>query len=249
MCPYGRFQSVMFDKDTLIVSYDTERGESRGARKKTVDPKEAGLGDCIDCQLCVQVCPTGIDIRDGLQLECIQCAACIDACDSIMDQMGYQRGLVRYTTENILEKKSGYHWLRPRLIGYSVVVLVMMVTFVYSLAARVPLSIDAIRDRNQLYRENSDGLIENVYTLKVMNKSQQTQQYHLTLAEGQEHIQLIPIGDFSLDAGEVSSLPVTLQADPADLAQTNTKIAFKVEAVANKDVTAQVESRFLSPRN
>ena len=249
MCPYGRFQSVMFDKDTLIVSYDTERGESRGARKKTVDPKEAGLGDCIDCQLCVQVCPTGIDIRDGLQLECIQCAACIDACDSIMDQMGYQRGLVRYTTENILEKKSGYHWLRPRLIGYSAVVLVMMVMFVYSLAARVPLSIDAIRDRNQLYRENSEGLIENVYTLKVMNKSQQTQQYHLTLAGDNTNIQLIPIEDFNLDAGEVSNLPVTLQADPADLAQSNTKITFKVEAVADKNVTAQVESRFLSPSN
>ena len=248
MCPYGRLQSVMFDKDTLIVSYDTERGESRGSRKKNINHKEAGLGDCIDCQLCVQVCPTGIDIRDGLQLECIQCAACIDACDSIMDQMGYERGLVRYTTEHILKEKTGYHWLRPRLIGYSAAFVVMVLIFIYSLALRVPLTIDAIRDRNQLYRENSEGLIENVYTLKVMNKSQQAQQYHVVLT-GDAHIQLIPIGDFSLVAGEVSNMPVTLQADPAELTQANTKIVFKVNSVSDKSITAQTESRFIAPAN
>ncbi|MCW9017817.1 MAG: cytochrome c oxidase accessory protein CcoG, partial [Kangiellaceae bacterium] len=100
MCPYARFQSAMFDKDTLIISYDEKRGESRGKRKKKSDYKSKGLGDCIDCNQCVHVCPTGIDIRDGLQYECIACAACIDVCDNVMDQMGYEQGLIRYTTEH-----------------------------------------------------------------------------------------------------------------------------------------------------
>ena len=117
MCPYARFQSVMFDRDTLIVSYDPARGEPRGSRKRSADPAELGLGDCIDCDLCVQVCPTGIDIREGLQYECIGCALCIDACDSVMHKMGYEPGLIRYTSENALEGKKT-HWARPRVIGY-----------------------------------------------------------------------------------------------------------------------------------
>ncbi|HEX6590515.1 MAG TPA: cytochrome c oxidase accessory protein CcoG, partial [Moraxellaceae bacterium] len=155
MCPYGRFQSVMFDRDTLIISYDTARGEPRGSRKKTADYHAQGLGDCIDCELCVQVCPTGIDIRNGLQFECIQCAACVDACDSVMDQMGYARGLVRYTTENMLEKGSRYHFLRPRLIGYATMIGIMAAIFVVTLGLRVPLQVETIRDRNQLFRESS----------------------------------------------------------------------------------------------
>jgi cytochrome c oxidase accessory protein FixG len=246
MCPYGRLQSVMFDKDTLIVSYDAERGESRGSRKKNTDYKADGLGDCIDCQLCVQVCPTGIDIRDGLQVACIQCALCIDACDSIMDQMNYPRGLIRYTTEHLLEHKTGYNWLRPRLIGYSVVLLVMVGLFAYTLAMRVPLSIEAIRDRNQLYRENNEGLIENVYTLKVMNKSQQTETYHIAL-KGDDAIKLVNVHDFSLAAGEVSNLPVTLQADPGLLEKAKYEIEFQVQATSNDDVNAKIESRFLAP--
>lgn len=247
MCPYGRFQSVMFDKDTLIVSYDAERGESRGSRKKNTNHKEAGLGDCIDCQLCVQVCPTGIDIRDGLQLECIQCAACIDACDSIMDQMGYQRGLVRYTTEHMLKEKTAYHWLRPSLIFYSLAVIAMVSIFSYRLALRVPLAIDAMRDRTQLYRENSEGLIENVYTLRIINKSQQPHDYELNVI-GNEHIKLMPIEKLSLAAGEIANIPVTLQADPTELSQSKTNIVFKVNAIGDINTAAQTESRFMAPK-
>ena len=248
MCPYGRFQSVMFDKDTLIVSYDSERGEPRGKRKKDVDLKNAGLGSCIDCQLCVQVCPTGIDIRDGLQFQCIQCALCIDACDSIMDQMNYPRGLIRYTTEHILKEKTGYHWLRPRLIGFLTVLMIMIGLFVYSLATRVPLAIEAIRDRNQLYRENSEGLIENVYTLKIMNKSQQAATYHLSV-EGDEHITLVDVPDFSLAASEISTLPVTLQADPGYLKKSNYEVKFNIKAINDEKLEAKTESRFLAPAN
>jgi len=155
MCPYARFQSVMFDKDTLTISYDSARGEHRGPRKREVTPADVGLGDCIDCQLCVQVCPTGIDIRDGLQMECIGCAACIDACDSIMDKMGYARGLVSYTSEHQLQGGKT-HLLRPRLIGYSAVLLVMIAALVVALVERPMVSLDVTKDRG-MFRENAQG--------------------------------------------------------------------------------------------
>ena len=170
MCPYARFQSAMFDKDTYIVGYDTERGESRGPRSRKADPKELGLGDCIDCNLCVQVCPTGIDIRDGLQYECINCGACVDACDETMDKMGYARGLVSYTTEHEL-KGNKTHILRPRLIGYAAFMVIITVAFMYNISVRPLMELDVIRDRAQLFRINSEGLVENTYTLKLMNKN------------------------------------------------------------------------------
>jgi len=168
MCPYARFQSVMFDKDTLIVSYDPRRGEVRGPRKKGADYKAQGLGDCIDCTMCVQVCPTGIDIRDGLQIECIGCAACIDACDNIMDKMDYPRGLISYTTEHNLSGQKT-HKLRPRLIGYALVLLAMMSLLATAFFMRPLVGFDVSKDR-VLYRENAEGRIENVYSLKIMNK-------------------------------------------------------------------------------
>ncbi|MBO4969903.1 MAG: cytochrome c oxidase accessory protein CcoG, partial [Pseudomonas sp.] len=171
MCPYARFQSVMFDKDTLAISYDVARGENRGPRKRGVEPKQAGLGDCIDCYMCVQVCPTGIDIRDGLQMECIGCAACIDACDSVMEKMGYAPGLVRYTSEHELQGGKT-HLLRPRLIGYAVVLVVMIGALVMALNMRTMVSLDVIKDRG-LFRENSQGQIENIYSLKIINKTQE----------------------------------------------------------------------------
>ena len=145
MCPYARFQSAMFDKDTLVISYDEARGEPRGPRKKSVDPKASGLGDCIDCKLCVQVCPTGIDIRNGLQYQCIGCAACVDVCDEVMDKVGYAKGLVRYTTENAL-KGNPAHVLRPRVILYGSLILFIFVSLFYLINTRVPLEVDINRD-------------------------------------------------------------------------------------------------------
>ena len=177
MCPYARFQSAMFDKDTLIISYDEARGDPRGSRKRSADPSKLGLGDCIDCTMCVQVCPTGIDIRDGLQYQCIGCAACIDACDDVMDRMGYARGLVRYTTEHALEGGQTKIF-RPRVLIYAGILLILLVTVVYSIAVRTPAKLDIIRDRNTLYRETSEGLIENVYTLRILNKDDETHAWH-----------------------------------------------------------------------
>jgi cytochrome c oxidase accessory protein FixG len=164
MCPYARFQSAMFDQDTLIISYDEERGEPRGGRRKNTDLEEAGLGECINCTLCVQVCPTGIDIRNGLQYECIACAACIDVCDQVMDKMEYPHGLIRFTTENALKHKQA-HVLRPRIFVYAALLLVIISGTLWSMTHRTPLRADLIRDRNALYRELPDGMIENVYTL------------------------------------------------------------------------------------
>ncbi|NHC52683.1 cytochrome c oxidase accessory protein CcoG [Pseudomonas sp. AU8050] len=246
MCPYARFQSVMFDKDTLTISYDAARGEQRGPRKRDVPPAQVGLGDCIDCQLCVQVCPTGIDIRDGLQMECIGCAACIDACDSIMDKMGYARGLVSYTSEHQLQGGKT-HLLRPRLIGYSAVLVVMLAALVVALIERPMVSLDVTKDRG-MFRENSLGLIENIYSLKVINKTQQRQEYRLELVDA-EGFQLQGKTQVSLAAGEIVDIPVSvaLLADtPASSSQT---LRFKVTDVDEPWIYTAADSRFVAPLN
>ncbi|KTB61989.1 MULTISPECIES: cytochrome c oxidase accessory protein CcoG [Pseudomonas] len=246
MCPYARFQSVMFDKDTLTISYDAARGESRGPRKREVKPAQVGLGDCIDCQLCVQVCPTGIDIRDGLQMECIGCAACIDACDSIMDKMGYARGLVSYTSEHQLQGGKT-HLLRPRLIGYSAVLLVMIAALVVALIERPMVSLDVTKDRG-MFRENNQGLIENIYSLKVINKTQQRQDYRLELVDA-EGFQLQGKTRISLAPGEISDVPVSvaLLADkPASSSQT---LRFRVVDVDEPWIYSAADSRFVAPLN
>lgn len=243
MCPYSRFQSVMFDADTLVVSYDASRGESRGARRKESDPHALGLGDCIDCTLCVQVCPTGIDIRDGLQLDCISCGACIDACDSVMDKMGYARGLVRYTSERALQG-GRTRLFRPRLIGYAAVLLLMFGAFTWALNERPMLSLDVARDRT-LYRENMQGQIENMYSLKVINKTQQHRQYTISLGKGPFglHGQL----EIDLAPGEIAVVPLSVV-----LVDTNTssrELRFEIKDANDPASRASVLSTFIAPAN
>ena len=178
MCPYARFQSAMFDKDTLIISYDQERGEPRGTRGRKTDLKAANLGHCIDCELCVQVCPTGIDIRKGLQYECIGCAACVDVCDGVMDKMGYPRGLVRYDTLNGMRQHLSHglelrRILRPRVLVYTAVLVIICGGLLADLALRSPYRVDVVRDRGTLARIVDDGWVENVYRLQIMNATEQ----------------------------------------------------------------------------
>lgn len=244
MCPYARFQSVMFDQDTLIVSYDPRRGEQRGPRKKDADYKALGLGDCIDCKMCVQVCPTGIDIRDGLQIECIGCAACIDACDSIMDKMNYPRGLISYTTEHNLSGKQT-HLARPRLIGYAVALVAMMGLFAWAVAERSLVELDVIKDR-VLYRENEEGRIENVYTLKIMNKAQRDLTY-LIEANGLDGLVYEGKREITAQAGEILSLPVELSIDPARLPSSTNEIMFRVRAAEDASIHNDADSRFIGP--
>ncbi|UUD64762.1 cytochrome c oxidase accessory protein CcoG [Pseudomonas seleniipraecipitans] len=244
MCPYARFQSVMFDQDTLIVSYDPRRGEARGPRKKTADYKAQGLGDCIDCTLCVQVCPTGIDIRDGLQIECIGCAACIDACDSIMDKMSYPRGLISYTTEHNLSGQKT-RLLRPRLLGYAIALLAMLAVFAWAVNDRPLVELDVLKDR-VLYRENELGRIENVYTLKIMNKAQHDVVYRID-AEGLDGLVYEGRREVRALAGEVLAIPVELSIDAEKLPSSTNEITFRIRATDDDSIHNDASSRFIGP--
>lgn len=248
ICPYARFQSAMFDKDTFTVAYDAKRGEGRGPRPRKASREDnlaKGLGDCIDCQLCVQVCPTGIDIRNGLQYECINCGACVDACNGVMDKMDYPKGLISFTSEEQLAGGKT-HIVRPKLIGYAIVLTVMVGLLVLDIATRVPLEVDIIRDRNALYRETNDGLIENVFTLKVLNKSQQDRQYQVTV-EGLEEPRFIGEQVVNVAAGEVYTLPVSLAVDAYSLQERVTPFTFTVTEVVAEGtpLTVTEPSKFI----
>lgn len=244
MCPYSRFQSVMFDKDTLIVSYDPERGEKRGPRKKGSDYKAQGLGDCIDCKLCVHVCPTGIDIRDGLQIACIGCAACIDACDDVMLKVGYPKGLISYTTEHNLSGQKT-KLIRPRLIGYAVALTIMSSLFAYTVFNRTLVELNVLKDRTP-YRENQEGRIENVYTLKIMNKDQ-TDHVYIIEASGLKGLQLEGKHLIPAAAGEILSIPVSISVDPEDIPSSTNTIEFKILSEDDNSIHRTAESRFLGP--
>ncbi|QTH70505.1 cytochrome c oxidase accessory protein CcoG [Pseudoalteromonas xiamenensis] len=244
MCPYSRFQSAMFDKDTFTVSYDASRGENRGPRGRKQNPKELGLGDCIDCNLCVQVCPTGIDIRNGLQYECINCGACIDACDGVMDKMNYPRGLISYTTERNLESHSEKtKAVRPKLIGYVILLVVLSSALVVNIATRKPMELDIIRDRNQLYRENFEGLIENTYTLKVINKAQVEQEFTVEV-QGLPEFQLLGKTEVSVEAGASHDLPISIVIDPYLLKKPVTEFEFVVRLKDNPEQSLSQKTNF-----
>jgi cytochrome c oxidase accessory protein FixG len=246
MCPYARFQSAMFDKDTLIISYDEKRGEPRGSRRRGSDPQEQGLGDCIDCTMCVQVCPTGIDIREGLQYQCIACAACIDVCDNVMDKMNYPRGLIRYTTENAMEGK-GKHILRPRIILYAIVLVGILAATTYSMVTRVPLELDVIRDRMSLYRETEDGDIQNVYLLKILNMDRVAHDYTLSVS-GMKELKLDLNGrSLHVDPGDVVEVPARVNAEADEIEKRSTVIRFHIQATDNPAIKAEEKARFLGP--
>jgi cytochrome c oxidase accessory protein FixG len=251
MCPYARFQSAMFDKDTLIVTYDEFRGEPRGKRSKKADPTTLNLGSCIDCTLCVQVCPTGIDIRKGLQYECISCAACIDACDTVMDKMSYPRGLIRYSTQNaVAQGWDKTHLLRrvfrPRVLVYSAILMVITIALFSSLALRAPFKVDVVRDRASLARIVSGGKIENVYRLQVMNATESTQTYRIA-ASGLPGLVLSSEGTISVNATESRWVPVTLRLPYQGANAGSHEIHFEVEAI-NSPGRVTEKSVFLVPR-
>ena len=245
MCPYARFQSAMFDKNTLIVSYDAKRGEPRGSRKHGVDHRLQGQGDCIDCQLCVQVCPTGIDIRNGLQYQCINCALCIDACNSVMEKMHYPKGLIRYTTENKLLGLPG-KIIRPRVIGYTIAIVAMCTLLAVKLVLRTPLQVDVIRDRGQLYVQREDGSIENSYMLNVMNMDSQEHSYRVS-ARGLDGLVVKGENQFSLQPGEVKKVPVRLATVAGAASTHSADIYFSVQAQDNDRLSTEHKSRFIVP--
>jgi cytochrome c oxidase accessory protein FixG len=275
MCPYARFQSVMFDRDTLTITYDTTRGEPRGPRSKKTDRHTAGLGDCVDCQICVQVCPVGIDIREGLQYECIGCAACVDGCNQVMDRMGYPQGLIRYTTENALARgldtKAIWRRVRrPRTLIYATFLIAVVGATAGSLTLRNPLKVDVIRDRAALAREASPGVIENVYRVQLMNTDETPRRFTIR-AEGLPGLKVVGVEQpIALRAAEGRPIALRLQAalegssgagddgkrehehdsrDPHDELTPGThKIEFIVQAVDDERVVRHEKSSFIVPR-
>lgn len=245
MCPYARFQSAMLDQDTLVITYDALRGEPRGPRRRGADPKELKLGSCIDCTWCVQVCPTGIDIRQGLQQECIACAACIDACDSIMDKMQYPRGLIRYSTRHAIENKPT-HILRGRVVLYSALLVLLIGGWSTALLLRKPLALDVIRDRNALYRLLDDGRVENVYDVKIINKSEKAHRFRISVT-GPGVLSLDPEpAVFTVAAGDVFPAGIRVRRPAFDPVGSES-VRITVQAEDTPRLRASTTARFLAP--
>ena len=263
MCPYARFQSVMVDKDTFVVTYDKTRGEPRGGRSKSADHKELGLGDCVDCSICVQVCPTGIDIRDGLQYMCIGCGACIDACDQVMDKVSYPQGLIRYTSEramleNMDNKKARHYIFRPRVLIYISIMAVLMTAFAVSLFMRNPLRVDVMRDRGALAREIEGIKIENVYRLQIMNSSENPMRVTVA-ATGLPSMQVLnsqgkDVGELVVNPSSNLLIPVKVRVLIDDVKAGNHQIHFDIEAKEEGPNASQAirirdeKSSFIVPR-
>jgi cytochrome c oxidase accessory protein FixG len=239
MCPYARFQSAMFDKDTLVITYDRARGEPRG---KTAG-KAAGAGACVDCSICAQVCPTGIDIRNGLQYQCIGCAACIDGCDQVMDKLGRARGLIRYSTTRAMEGKPT-RILRPRVLVYSALLAAIVAAAAAALYLRVPLKVDVIRDRAALAREVEGGQIENVYRLQVMNTTESARAFEIAVT-GLPTLQLATESRVQVGATEGRMVPVRVRVDPGLVPAGTHKIRFSIRAIDDEHVAVQEKSVFI----
>ena len=250
MCPYARFQSAMFDRDTLIVTYDEQRGEPRGGRSRQVALADTGLGACVDCDLCVHVCPTGIDIRNGLQYECIGCAACVDVCYGVMDKMGYDRGLIRYATQNAMQNgwTPAAMWkriFRPRVLMYTGVLWTLILLLAFSLFLRMPMKVDVIRDRG-LPRLTQQGEVENVYRLQVMNATEEPQGLHIQV-RGLDDMAIYTNDELRVGAAASRWVPVRIGVPFENLKPGSYPIWFDV---SNDDgsLNATEKAVFLVPR-
>jgi cytochrome c oxidase accessory protein FixG len=245
MCPYARFQGAMFDRNTLVISYDAARGEPRGSRSRSADARKQGLGDCIDCTLCVQVCPTGIDIRQGLQLECIACAACIDACDGVMQRMRYAPGLIRYATENSMGGRQT-RILRPRTAVYGALLVALVAGFVVAVAGRQLVEVDVSRDRNSLYRQLDDGSIENVYTLRLINKDTRPHTLKLAISGLPDATLDSEHSEYRVGGGEILSVPVRVRA-PRRAAGGSVELQFLARSITADGSESSAVARFVAP--
>jgi cytochrome c oxidase accessory protein FixG len=246
MCPYARFQSAMFDEDTLIVTYDYRRGEMRGARRKDASQS---LGDCVDCGICVAVCPTGIDIRNGLQYMCIGCGACVDACDQVMDKVGSARGLIRYSTQNAIDGKYPdslivRHIFRPRILFYTTVFVGIIGAFLWTLADRIPMRVDVLRDRNALSRPAASGGIENLYRLQLINMDDRPHRFNIR-ASGIEGLQVTHGASIEIPPLGTQDISVTLEASRLKLSRPVHPILFEIVAEDDSSIRRESKSSFI----
>ncbi|MFT5419613.1 MAG: cytochrome c oxidase accessory protein FixG [Candidatus Endobugula sp.] len=246
MCPYARFQSVMYDNDTLAVHYDAARGENRGARKPEDDYTTTALGDCVDCSWCVQVCPVDIDIRDGLQYECINCGLCVDACNTVMDKMDYSRGLIRFTSEDELATGKT-QFVRFRVFAYIGVLAIVMGLFVFTVANRQPVSVDVKRDRGSQMFQVRQGNVHNIYRVKINNMQRGEQTYTISLDAGLPFT-IVKNRPVLLEEGEIYSVPIRVSIAEDRLTEISTDITFIVTDVNNPAIKTQEKTRFIGPQ-
>ncbi|MEY4435614.1 MAG: hypothetical protein RLY41_488 [Pseudomonadota bacterium] len=251
MCPYARFQSAMFDHDTLIVTYDTARGEPRGPRSKKAEVGALNLGACVDCTLCVQVCPTGIDIRNGLQYECIGCGACADVCDTVMDKMGYARGLVRYSTQNAMDnqwtpQQMWQRLMRPRIQIYTMILVAVTIALLVSLGLRTPFKVDVVRDRSTLSRITEYGTLENVYRLQIMNAAERVQTYRLSV-KGLPQLKITSETEVMVDPAQARWVVLRADVPYGSVEGGSHKITFEIQALDSDDLVVE-KSVFIVPR-
>lgn len=239
MCPYARFQGAMFDRHTRVVSYDARRGEPRG--------KGARAGGCVDCGICVQVCPTGIDIRQGLQYACTGCAACIDACDRVMDRLGAPRGLIRHASEAALAERPVPPWYRRgRLVTYAALMLAVLLVCAGSLSARMPFRADVLRDRAELVRDTGDGAIENSYSIRLMNATPVADDYSIAVAGPDGLVLSQPSLRYRVPAGQAATIGVSVRAPDGLLARGVHDIEFVIRSRRQPDAVLHEGSRFIS---
>jgi cytochrome c oxidase accessory protein FixG len=242
LCPYSRFQSAMFDKNTLLVAYDAKRGENRAPRKRKEDPKALGLGDCVDCNLCVDVCPAGIDIRNGIQYECINCGLCIDACDQTMEKFNYPKGLIRYTSEQQLAGKESNRF-NLKLVSYAGLTLMFILLLGIWIDSRIPLEANIIRDRTALFRVNYEGVVENTYTLKILNKTQQPLHFNIKVKNLSDTKINLP-KNVRIGAGVMEEIPVTIALDGYQLEKKITNFDFIIQSVEQPNILVQKNTVF-----
>lgn len=243
ICPYARFQSVMLDEDSLVITYDYNRGEPRGSVKSRKE--NANPGDCVDCSLCVQVCPTGIDIRQGLQMACIGCAACVDICNSVMEKVSLPQGLIRYSTHNLIENKKS-KVLRPSLIIATAFLGLLLAVFTTLLIKRIPLQVNISHDQRNLYRVMPSGDIENSYVISVDNMMQATQTYMIKF-QGTKQITYVGSKSVTLKPGENAVIPITLTAPKGSLPEFNNTIHFRIQSKEDPNIYKEINSNFFSP--
>lgn len=243
VCPYGRLQGVLLDRQSIVVAYDHERGEDRAKFRKNEDREAAGKGDCIDCKQCVYVCPTGIDIRNGTQLECVNCTACIDACDSIMDRIGKPKGLVRYASEQNISDKKPFKF-NSRMRAYTGVLTALIGVLITLLLIRSDFETTILRTPGMLFQTRDDGKITNLYQVSMVNKTNDPMDVDFRLIEPKGEIQMVGEG-ISLKEQGIGEGAFFIVVDPEELDKMNTKV--KVGVYNGEELVETVKTSFLGP--
>lgn len=250
ICPYGRFQSTLLDENSIVVAYDHKRGEKRGFLHRAQPPAErqaSGYGDCIDCHQCVAVCPTGIDIRNGTQMECVHCTACMDACDHVMDKIGRPRGLVRYASLDGIERGERLR-LTPRLAGYTAILVALIALETFLLFSRAEVEATLLRAPGSLFQQMPNGNYSNLYLLKLINKTNDDVPVQLRLENLEGNIQVMGRPDLVVPAAQLAQTPVLIELPPERLQGSSTRLVVGIYSADGRRLQT-VKTGFVGPRN